>query len=345
MGMIKTVRSVGALQGARVCPSRMVGHPQQMLTLDEDHLVLLNETAPPALRVVDVARARVVRQSGSRGHAPGAFLGPRSLTRRPGDAGGVWAFDSVLQRLTRFEVGEVAFALPARQPAPEVVALDARHPVQQAEWDADTVVSTGAFPSGRLARFDADGRLLEQFGTVPGDPDEDIATRHRGYDSVLRVHPDGGLYVLATRRADRLEILGAEGSVLASAPRLQEFEPHYRVDRTFGRPVALFDERTRTGYLDVVARRDRIVALYSGRRPLECGSAAAAGRLVVELGWDLTLRRAFELDHDAVAIALSPCGRTLFTAVRDPGPGLLRYAPEAERMQARVIPFPAARVV
>ncbi|MEZ4414286.1 MAG: hypothetical protein R3E10_00880 [Gemmatimonadota bacterium] len=343
--MIETLRAVSPLRGARVCPSRMVGHPQQALAVDDEHLVLLDETAPPALRVLNLARARVLRQTGSRGRSPGAFLGPRSLTRRKDDPDGVWAFDSVLHRLTRFDLHGEAVGLPPRRLPEHTVTLEAIHPVQQAEWAGDSIVATGAFPTNRLARFDAQGRLIETFGQVPGPHAEDLAIRQAAYESVLRVHPGGSLYALATRRADRLEVLDTDGHVLARAPRLQDFEPHYRVDRTFGRPVALFDERTRTGYIDLVAGADSLFALYGGRRPLECGAAASAGRLVVEFGWDLHLRRAFELDYDAIALGLSPCGTHLYAAIRSPGPGILRYALREDRPETAVLPFPTQRVV
>jgi len=225
-----------------------------------------------------------------------------------------------------------------------MITLSGSYPVQQAEWSGAQVIGTGAFPAGRLGRFDTRGQLLEQFGTIPGASREDELVRQQAYESVLRVHPRGELIVLATRWADRLEVLDQDGTVLAKAPRVRDFEPKYRVDHTFGRPTVLFDDTSRAGYLDVVVDQDRILALFGGRRPLECGVAARAGRIVLEFGWDLYLRGAFELDHDAVAISLSASRDELYTAIRHPGPGLMRYSLH-QGHTADVIRFPRARVV
>ncbi|MCG8467045.1 MAG: TolB-like 6-bladed beta-propeller domain-containing protein, partial [Gemmatimonadetes bacterium] len=88
-------------------------------------------------------------------------------------------------------------------------------------------------------------------------------------------------------------------------------------------------ELGQAGYLDIDAADGAVYALFSGRTDRGFGADMMFGRFVHVFEWDGTLREAYELDREALALAVSADEGTVFTAIRDPLPAVMAY--EIER--------------
>lgn len=302
-----------------------------------EHLVLLDGAADSMITVLRRSDGALVRTFGRRGEGPGEYKGLWSVDAGDGLVPGrvgekaagpaaetdqtFWIYDVGLRRLTHIDLDR-DFA--GGRSDVYSIHLDANATVLDPIWLDTIVVGIGFFQDGRLAHFDATGKLLRMVGTVPaGDEDVPAEVIQHAYQSRLKAKPDRTLLAVVTRHADRLEIYRPDGTLEAAADPPFGFDPRFVVRQRGERLVMATGEDLRFGYIDLATTDDRIFALFSGRTRAGFPGVANFGEYVHVYDWNGTLRRVLRLDHSALGIAVDPAGQILYTLRHDPTPAVL----------------------
>ncbi len=286
-------------------------------------LVVLDDASDSVVHVFRAEDGARLREFGRRGAGPGEFKGAWSVAPAPGETDGAWIYDLRLRRMTHVALASAA----GRTEAPEMVRLDAPGTPTGPLWtDAATIVSPGFFGDGRLAVFDARGRMVRMAGAVPGtDGEAPAMVRQEAFVGTLVRNPARPLLAVVTRHADRVEVYGADGTRVGAGRGPFGFDPRYVTEPGARGPVMGTGDDLRFGYVDAAATGDRVFALFSGRTRAGYRRAAPFGRSIHVFDWTGRLRSILRLDADVLAIAVSPDGTHLYALRHDPTPAVLRY--------------------
>jgi hypothetical protein len=321
-GKVQRVARSDTLRSETLFAGDALGRPQA-IGIVEDWLLVGDAPRPRALHVIRRADGRHLASWGRKGGGPGEF---RTLWGiQPDRDGRAWLYDPSQSRLTLVDVPTVLAG--AGNPVRRMVRLQADLVPMTAQWLADTLlVSSGLFTRGRLAMFDANGRLKSVSGPLPaareGVPPQ---VAQHAYTGTLVRNPSRPLVAIGTRHADRVEIYDLHnGGLMRVARGPRGFEPVYEVQVRGGHPAMASSDDMRFGYVDLAARGDHLYALYSGASRGERPGRASFGGEVHVFDWEGTLLRILPLDHLALALAVSEDARTLYTVRHDPAPAVLR---------------------
>ncbi|HEU4885598.1 MAG TPA: BF3164 family lipoprotein [Longimicrobium sp.] len=311
------------MRGEVLFEGEALGRPQSIGVLD-DWLLVSDVPRPHALHVIRRADGRYLKSWGREGGGPGEFRTLWSI--QPAGRGGAWLYDPGQSRLTLLDVP--ALLAGAGDPVRRSVNLRAELMPMTALWASDTLlVSSGLFERGRLALFDGAGRLKHTAGPLPpareGVP---AAVAQHAYSGTLALHPSRLLVAIGTRHADRVEIYDADGRQVHVGRGPRGFEPVYEVQVRGGAPAMASGGDMRFGYVDLAAAGEHLYALYSGRSRDERPGQAHYGGEVHVFDWSGRLRRILPLDHLALALAVSPDERDLYTVRHNPAPAVMRQA-------------------
>lgn len=300
-----------------------LGRPQSIGVLGE-WLLVSDVPRPHALHVIRRSDGRFLKSWGREGGGPGEFRTLWSI--QPAGIGSAWLFDPTQSRLTLLDVP--ALLAGEGNPVRRSVSLRAELSPTTAVWMSDTLlVSSGMFTRGRLATFDTAGQLKATAGPLPqaGEGVPPAVAQH-AYTGTLVRHPSRPLVAIGTRHADRVEIYGLDGKLVQVGRGPRNFEPAFEVRVRGGAPVMASGEDMRFGYVDVAAAGEHLYALYSGRSRGERPGQAHYGGEVHVFDWSGGLLRILPLDHLALALAVSPDERTLYSVRHNPTPAVLQHA-------------------
>lgn len=300
-----------------------LGRPQSIGVLG-DWLLVSDIPRPHALHVIRRTDGRYLKSWGREGGGPGEFRNLWGI--QPAGRRGAWLFDPTQTRLTLLDVPTLLAG--DGNPVRRSVNLRAELAPMTAVWMSDTVlVSTGMFTRGRLATFDTAGRLKATAGPLPqareGVPP---AVAQHAYSGTLVGHPSRPLVAIGTRHADRVEIYGADGQLVQVGRGPRNFEPAFEVQVRGGTPIMVSGDDMRFGYVDLAAAGEHLYGLYSGRSRAERPGQAFYGGEVHVFDWSGRLLRILPLDHLALALAVSPDERTLYSLRHNPAPAVLQHA-------------------
>lgn len=281
-------------------PMRLLVHGPWALVLDA-----ASDSVLHLFRLDDGA----LRQSlGRRGRGPGEFSSAWSLSydHLSGEA---WVYDVSLARVTGIVFPDGGTE-PAR--ATQSIQLAAGGLATGAAWlDSTRLLMPGFFPGTRLAVFDRSGHRVGGIGRSFSDR----PTRYPQVSQArLALHPDGSLAVLADRFRAAIELIDLEQATTTIVQG----------------PVALPHRSATPGlddvaYVDVAANSRSIFGLFSGRSYATFGRRTGFGDCIHVFGWDGTFEKAFRLDGDVIAIALSDDGSALYALRHEPRPALVRF--------------------
>lgn len=294
-----------------------------------DALVLIDDAAELVIRVHDRASGRKLGAFGRSGAGPGEFRGAWSIDPVPGRPGEFWVFDLGLRRLTHYDLERdlPGGRAPGDQP---MLQLSAETALLGPVLAGAGRVSLGFFQEGRLGRLDEAGRLVGVSGRLPPDERDVPATvLQHAYQSTLKPNPSRTRFAVATRHADRLEILDLHGTLLALAEPPFGFVPQFEVRDRNGMAAMASGGSLRFGYIDVATTEDRIYALFSGRTRRGFPGRANFGEYVHVFDWGGTLLQVLKLDAEALAITADTEG-FLYTVRHEPLPAVMRYVLPAE---------------
>jgi hypothetical protein len=300
-----------------------LGRPQSVGVLG-DWLLVSDIPSPHALHVIRRADGRYLKSWGREGGGPGEFRNLWGI--QPADGGSAWLFDPTQTRLTLLDVP--ALLAGSGNPVRRSLNLRAELAPMTAVWISDTLlVSSGMFTHGRFATFDTAGRLKATAGPLPqaGDGVPPAVAQH-AYSGTLVRHPSRPLVAIGTRHADRVEIYGADGRLVQVGRGPRNFEPAFEVQVRGGAPIMASGDDMRFGYVDLAAAGEHLYGLYSGRSRAERPGQAFYGGEVHVFDWSGRLLRILPLDHLALALAVSPDERTLYSLRHNPAPAVLQHA-------------------
>ena len=311
-----------ALASETVTDADFLALPSQIEVVGPN-LVILDAASDSAVAVVRREDGALVRRFGRRGEGPGEFSGAWSIERVPGDDLDFWVYDVALLRLNRIDLD---LAIRGENPVVEMIRLDADARVLDPVWLDTMVVGVGFFASGRLALFNAEGRLLRRVGAEPpGSDNVPIPVRQHAFQSKLKANPSRTRLVLATRHADVIEIYDPDGTRIAAPTPLFGFLPRFEVRDRRGEAVMATGDDLRFGYIDLATTDDRIYALFSGRTRRGFPGVANFGEYIHVFDWQGELKGVYRLDSEAISIAVDPAGGALYAIRHAPSPAIVRY--------------------
>lgn len=318
----QSARAADTLHSQILYAGDELSRPQSIGVVD-DWVLVGDVPRPHALHVIS-RTGRYLRSWGREGRGPGEFLHLWGI-QPVGRGSEAWLYDPSQSRLTRVDVG----ALADRQDDVLRASVNLVGDVvpMTALWSGDSLVtSSGLFTNGRLARFDAFGRMRGVAGPLPPAPASvPPAVSQHAYSGTLVRHPSDGRLAILTRHADRVEIYTADGEALGVSRGPAGFEPVYEMQVRGGQPVMVSGDGLRFGYVEASAAGDHIYGLYSGFTRGQLPGRANFGGEVHVFDWDGNLHRILPLDRRALAIAVTPDERTLYTVVHAPEPAVLQY--------------------
>jgi hypothetical protein len=238
---------------------------------------------------------------------------PVWLDPDPVNGSAVWVYDAKRKDLASLELTRTAQS--ASLHLARSVHLQSRPFLWTPVWTSDQhIVATGLFTDGRVAVFDSTGQLDSVYGAVPVDGDStNPHITQQAFRGRIAANDARTMFAIARRHADAIEIWDRRGKVRDIVGPLG-FTPRYHVGKRGQGFDINFRGDTRYGYVSVATSGDRIYGLFSGRDQQDAGGRAALGRLVNVFDWSGQRRRSFELNCDAVAIAVGDDGRTLYAA-------------------------------
>lgn len=330
-GDVQSVPVSTTLTGRLLYAGDALAKPQWMGVVGP-WLVVADHGGGPMLHVIERRSGRLAVSWGRTGSGPGEFRTVWSV--QPADQPGqAWVFDPTLSRVTLVDLA--GLAANRADPVRRMILLRGDASAMDVRWSGDTaLVATGLFPRGRLAVFDTAGRLTRFAGPLPpvrGGVPAQVA--QHAYMGTLARHPSRGLFAIATRHADRLEIYSPFGSLLKTVRGPGGFDPAFTVQARAGSPALATGEDLRFGYVDLAAAGDRLFALYSGYTRAERPGWANFGAEVHVFDWDGHLRARYRLDHAALTIAVDERGPTLYATRHAPSPAVAEYRLPANAMR------------
>lgn len=288
------------------------------LAVAGDRLIVLDALSTQAVHVLDIETGALIESFGGRGQGPGEFEGPRSIDVLPsGDA--FWIHDVTQQRSTLYPI-KSPNAESARHRETRILKYaEGVGVVEPIHIGAHEILAAGIFQKGRLGHLDPEGRLVRASGALPSAPNglapDQIQFIHQG---VLRGTPSRDRFALSSMFFTRVELFDRHGISRGFVEAPLDLNPDIRISSRGDRRFAYVSPEAPAGYIDIAVTDEAIFALYSGRDPADFREDAAYADQLHVFRWNGDFVGAFDLDHDAVAIAVSTDGKNLYTIRQDP---------------------------
>lgn len=308
------------------------------ITLVGNKLVVLEADGAPAVQVFDEQSGALLASFGRVGGGPGEYRGLWSVDPVPDTSNEFWLYDLSQSRMTEIRLVQRPATRLANGgptvPLPDSAAVErtlnlvsTQGTILSPFWHGHQILSLGFFDGGRIGIFDAQGRLQSAFGRLPpppaGIPPE---VWREAFQGRMEPSPDRSRFAVVTRMADRLDIYGADGRLIAHGQRLYDFDPPVAVSQLSPRPALATGDTLRFGYVDLATTATRIYALFSGRVRRDYPGRANFGRTIHVFDWHGHIRQVLTLPRDALAITVDPSRHVLFAIHFDPTPSIGRYA-------------------
>jgi len=315
-----TIRPVAgsALSSQPLYDGSALGLPMR-LAIAGDRLIVLDALAAQAVHILDVRSGALLESFGSRGDGPGEFQGPRSIDVLPGgDA--FWVHDLNRQRSTLFNLDPPESPVSRHRETRMLTYAEGIGVLEPIHLGDREILATGMFDK-RLGHFDLQGRLIRASGTLPSAPDglapQQIQFLHQG---ALQGTPARDRFALASRVFTRVELFDRHGVSQGFLEAPVDLDPEINPKTAF------VTSDSPAGYIDLAVTDEAIYALFSGRDPQAYREEATYAEQVHVFRWNGDFVGALDLDHDAIAIAVSPDGAELYTIRHNPGVEVRRQA-------------------
>lgn len=288
------------------------------LAVAGDRVIVLDALGTQTVHILDAETGALIESFGGRGEGPGEFEGPRSIDVDPsGDA--FWIHDVAQQRSTLFPI-ESSTAESGRHREIRILkyaeGVGVIEPIHLGDRE---ILAGGMFENGRLGHLDPEGRLVRASGELPpapkGVPPHQIQFIHQG---VLRGTPSRDRFALSSMFFTRVELFDRHGISRGFVEAPVELNPELRTSRRGEHRTVFVSSEAPAGYIDLAVTDEAIFALFSGRDPGVYGEDAGYADQVHVFAWTGDFVGALDLGYDAVAIAVSTDGKTLYTARHAP---------------------------
>lgn len=284
----------------------VVGKPGRVLNVGGS-LWVLDFARDPFMHVFRSADGSLARSLARSGQGPGELTEPLNLSGRSGDTSGVWAFDPMQRRVTRFD----AVSDSGRKTV--TIRLDVTEMVERAYWaDAGTIVGVTGSDTARFILFDTAGQVIERrAGPLLGGDTIPLAERARSTRAMdLCARPSGDGFAITYVGASRVDLFDGAARHRRAAKVPFAGEPVFLRDEATGRirpshPIAW--------YLSCAANDRYVYALFAGYRqePGAPPPESCVGTFVHVFDWTGELVRVLALDVPVDAITVNGAGDKL----------------------------------
>lgn len=308
------------LQPRELGTGSVLGLPAR-ISIANDRLIVLDAASAAVLHVFDRGTGGHLESLGPRGRGPGEFEGARAIDVLPGGES-FWVHDANLQRSTRFRLE--SRRNDARREEAILTFGDGLGVLEPLRTKSGDIVATGLFEEGRLGHFDAEAAFVGASGPLP-DTDRDLPASavqflHQGR---LAVSPSRDAYAASSIFFSRIELFDSAGAPIGLADAPVVLDPEILTRRRDGGPVSFVDPSSPLGYIDLAVTDRAVYGLFSGREPAEYDGDAGYGREVHVFSWAGEFLGAYDVGHDAVALAVTDDDGEMYVIAHDPMPRIL----------------------
>lgn len=278
-------------------------------------LLVGDELMDPHIAVIDIATGKVTARLGRDGEGPGEFQAPHMVApdlQRPSVR---WIFDFRNIRWT-------AVSLDGSPSITEERSLAG------VPWWPETPIWTGpsevliqgvyyGFPFLK-AKIAETGRItsIRRFTGPQPFTEQDVShgTGLRFVNrSFMALRPSAGMFALAYQFGNQIDVFSTSGAIIGRTRGPYEVDARFHVadDRFF------WEEDSQYGYVEAYGTERFFYLRWSGRRMNEPRQETTE---MHQYDWNGYFLRAFELDHDVLAFAVSAADDQLWGYVEDPHP-------------------------
>jgi TolB-like 6-blade propeller-like len=287
------------------------------LGVQGNRLWVADHSGNPYLHVVDIPSGRIIFSAGQHGEGPGDFEAAPQFTRRPGDAGAIWAYDYVLKRLMR-EVDTPTRGYAIDRPPQAFVEVNSYL------WlSRNRLVGIGDMDTNRVILSDTSGDLVavREADLLGPDSVPLLARRAASGGFVACAGPAVQRFAVLYQLGGRIDIFDSAGRFVTHAqvpfPTNGEWALSPRHQSLWAQPDWFF-------YIDCDATPRYLYALFAGHRTDgPNGGRIKAARYVHVFDWDGHLVKVIGLGHEMSTIAVS--GDSLLFAAGLNGEGIFEY--------------------
>lgn len=236
------------------------------LIIVNDNLVLLDSKPlknDEQLRIYDLKSAKFLYSMGRIGTGPGEFLQGMSLNKIGDGEKGFSLLDLSTKKVLIYKINT-----SGRLDYSEAVSLKEGRAYMPVIVDDSTIYSLGLeLFSGRFAKYNFKGNLLETLGEIPPGKEKDtpVPVHLQACKGILRMTPDANKFIVSCQFADLIDIYDRNGELLKRIVGKIGTTPKYRTIVRDSYPTFVFDEKEAIlGYLDIRIIDNYILSLFSG---------------------------------------------------------------------------------
>lgn len=168
----------------------------------------------------------------------------------------------------------------------------------------DFIISTGLYEKGRYLYTPREGKA-RYFLSYPDLPDLPALTERMKAilyaSSVLRVRPDGMMFVCADMYSGAIDFCRIENGNIELVNRLCLHAPDIRVCGN-EQPKICYTRDSRMGFMDVTVAEDRVYAIFSGKNYREEGKDFTSCKTLMVFDWNGNLQNTYSLEHGVTGI-------------------------------------------
>ncbi len=278
-------------------------------------LLVGDELTDPHISVIDIATGKVTARLGRDGEGPGEFQAPHMVAPDPEKPTVRWVFDFRNVRWT-------AVSLDG---SPSIVE---ERSLAGVPWWPETPIWTGpsevliqgvyyGFPFLK-AKIAETGRItsIRRFTGPQPFTEQDVshgAGLRFANRSFMALRPSAGMFVLAYQFGNQIDVFSTTGAIIGRTHGPYDVDARFRVadDRFF------WEEDSQYGYAEAYGTQRFFYLRWSGRRMNEPRHETTE---LHQYDWEGRFLRAFELDHDVLAFAVSDDDDQLWGYVENPYP-------------------------
>ncbi|MDX9713714.1 MAG: BF3164 family lipoprotein [Ignavibacteriaceae bacterium] len=236
------------------------------LIVSNNYLVLLDSKPlndDKQLRIYDLRNSKFLYTLGREGAGPGEFRQGMSLNKIDDGKKGFSLMDLSSKKVLIYEYDNLG-----RLNYLESVQLKEGRPYMPLVVDDSTIYSLGLeLFTGRIAKYDYSGNLLETLGDIPPGKENDtpVPVHLQACKGILRVTPNLNNFIISYQFADLIDIYNKNGVLLKRINDKIGRAPKYKTLIRSGYPTFFLDEEEAIlGYLDIRVTDSLIIALFSG---------------------------------------------------------------------------------
>lgn len=215
------------------------------------------------LRIYDLNNSKFLYALGRVGAGPGEFRQGMSLNKIDNGKNGFSLMDLSSKKVLIYKYDNLG-----RLNYSEAVQLKEGRPYMPLVVDDSTIYSLGLeLFTGRMAKYNYSGNLLETIGDIPPGKEKDtpVPVHLQACKGILRVTPNMNNFIISYQFADLIDIYNKNGVLLKRINDKIGKAPKYKTLVRSGYPTFILDEEEAIlGYLDIRVTDSLIIALFSG---------------------------------------------------------------------------------